>query len=69
MSLTALRYFSRAGGGLKHSAEQLAVSDFIRLFNIKTPGMDQTIGLLSGAISKSRHRARTDDAPERIDSG
>ncbi|AUX95304.1 ribose ABC transporter ATP-binding protein RbsA [Mixta gaviniae] len=48
MSLTALRYFSRAGGGLKHGAEQLAVSDFIRLFNIKTPGMDQTIGLLSG---------------------
>ncbi|MFD1801247.1 ribose ABC transporter ATP-binding protein RbsA [Mixta tenebrionis] len=48
MSLTALRYFSRSGGGLKHRAEQLAVNDFIRLFNIKTPGMDQTIGLLSG---------------------
>ncbi|QHM73112.1 ribose ABC transporter ATP-binding protein RbsA [Mixta intestinalis] len=48
MSLTALHYFSRRGGGLKHSAEQLAVSDFIRLFNVKTPGMDQTIGLLSG---------------------
>ncbi|ARJ41934.1 ribose ABC transporter ATP-binding protein RbsA [Pantoea alhagi] len=48
MSLTALSYFSNGGGALKHSAEQLAVSDFIRLFNIKTPGMDQTIGLLSG---------------------
>jgi len=48
MSLTALRYFSNGGGALKHGAEQLAVNDFIRLFNIKTPGMDQTIGLLSG---------------------
>lgn len=48
MSLTALSYFSNGGGGLKHGAEQLAVSDFIRLFNIKTPGMDQIIGLLSG---------------------
>lgn len=47
MSLTALRYFSR-GGSLKHAAEQLAVGDFIRLFNIKTPSMDQAIGLLSG---------------------
>ncbi|CDW55151.1 ABC tran domain containing protein [Trichuris trichiura] len=43
MSLTALRYFSRAGGSLKH-----AVSDFIRLFNVKTPSMEQAIGLLSG---------------------
>lgn len=48
MSLTALRYFSRAGGGLKHADEQIAVSDFIRLFNIKTPSMEQPIGLLSG---------------------
>lgn len=48
MSLTALRYFSRAGGNLKHSAEQQAVSDFIRLFNVKTPSMEQPIGLLSG---------------------
>ena len=47
MSLTALRYFSH-GGTLKHAAEQLAVGDFIRLFNIKTPSMDQAIGLLSG---------------------
>lgn len=48
MSLTALRYFSRAGGSLKHAEEQVAVSDFIRLFNIKTPSMEQPIGLLSG---------------------
>ncbi len=32
MSLTALRYFSHAGGRLKHKDEQQAVSDFIRLF-------------------------------------
>lgn len=48
MSLTALRYFSHAGGRLKHAEEQQAVGDFIRLFNIKTPSMMQTIGLLSG---------------------
>ncbi|MBW7980949.1 ribose ABC transporter ATP-binding protein RbsA [Enterobacillus tribolii] len=48
MSLTALRYFSRAGGGLKHKDEEQAVDDFIRLFNIKTPSMEQPIGLLSG---------------------
>lgn len=48
MSLTALRYFSYAGGSLKHASEALAVQDFIRLFNVKTPSMEQTIGLLSG---------------------
>ncbi|PKB89835.1 ribose ABC transporter ATP-binding protein RbsA, partial [Ewingella americana] len=48
MSLTALRYFSHGGGRLKHADEQQAVGDFIRLFNIKTPSMMQTIGLLSG---------------------
>lgn len=48
MSLTALRYFSRAGGSLKHADEQQAVSDFIRLFTVKTPSMEQAIGLLSG---------------------
>ena len=48
MSLTALRYFSRTGGSLKHKDEQQAVSDFIRLFNVKTPSMEQAIGLLSG---------------------
>ena len=41
MSLTALRYFSRAGGSLKHADEQQAVSDFIRLFNVKTPSMER----------------------------
>ena len=48
MSLTALRYFSHSGGSLKHKDEQQAVSDFIRLFNVKTPSMEQAIGLLSG---------------------
>lgn len=48
MSLTALRYFSRINGSLKHGEEQEAVGDFITLFNIKTPSMDQAIGLLSG---------------------
>ncbi|AHY05009.1 ribose ABC transporter ATP-binding protein RbsA [Serratia plymuthica] len=48
MSLTALRYFSHAGGSLKQADEQQAVGDFIRLFNIKTPSMEQPIGLLSG---------------------
>lgn len=48
MSLTALRYFSRTGGSLKQAEERQAVGDFIRLFNIKTPSMDQPIGLLSG---------------------
>lgn len=48
MSLTALGYFSRSGGSLKHKDEQQAVSDFIRLFNVKTPSMEQAIGLLSG---------------------
>lgn len=48
ISLTALRYFSRAGGSLKQADEQQAASDFISLFNIKTPSMEQSIGLLSG---------------------
>jgi ribose transport system ATP-binding protein len=48
MSLTALRYFSRASGSLKHKEEELAVSDFIELFKVKTPSMEQPIGLLSG---------------------
>ncbi|RRZ91484.1 ribose ABC transporter ATP-binding protein RbsA [Erwinia sp. 198] len=48
MSLTALDYFSHGGGRLKHAEEQLAVSDFIKLFNVKTPSMMQPIGLLSG---------------------
>lgn len=35
MSLTALPYFSRTMGILNHKEEQLTVSDFIKLFNIK----------------------------------
>ncbi|WP_350307164.1 ribose ABC transporter ATP-binding protein RbsA [Photorhabdus viridis] len=48
MSLTALHYFSYKSGGLNHKKEQQAVNDFIKLFNIKTPSMEQSIGLLSG---------------------
>ena len=48
MSLTALPYFSSKTGCLNHKEEHLTVSDFIQLFNIKTPGMDQIIGFLSG---------------------
>ncbi|OSM94394.1 ribose ABC transporter ATP-binding protein RbsA [Lonsdalea populi] len=48
MSLTALRYFSHVGGTLKHGEEAQAVGDFIRLFHIRTPSMEQPIGLLSG---------------------
>ncbi|GKX57451.1 ribose import ATP-binding protein RbsA [Leminorella grimontii] len=48
MSLTALRYFSRRWGSLKHGEERQAVGDFIQLFNVKTPSMMQPIGLLSG---------------------
>ena len=48
MSLTALDYFSHSGGRLKHAEEQLAVGDFIKLFNVKTPSMEQPVGLLSG---------------------
>ncbi|NDL64852.1 ribose ABC transporter ATP-binding protein RbsA [Acerihabitans arboris] len=48
MTLTALRYFSHQAGWLRHADERVAVGDFIRLFNIKTPSMEQPIGLLSG---------------------
>ncbi|HFS6716321.1 TPA: ribose ABC transporter ATP-binding protein RbsA [Proteus mirabilis] len=48
MSLTALPYFSRTIGILNHKEEQLTVSDFIKLFNIKTPSINQIIGFLSG---------------------
>ncbi|AOM41822.1 ribose ABC transporter ATP-binding protein RbsA [Xenorhabdus hominickii] len=48
MSLTALHNFLRYSSFLNHPAEQKAVADFIKLFNIKTSSMEQTIGLLSG---------------------
>lgn len=47
MSLTALDHFSKVGR-IRHDSEQLAVDDFILMFNIKTPSSDQQIGLLSG---------------------
>lgn len=47
MSLTALDHFSKLGS-IRHDSEQLAVDDFILMFNVKTPSRDQQIGLLSG---------------------
>ena len=47
MSLTALDHFSKVGR-IRHDSEQLAVDDFILMFNIKTPSREQQIGLLSG---------------------
>lgn len=48
MSLTALNYFSNSAGKLNLSAEKSKVDDFIQLFNIKTPSINQIIGYLSG---------------------
>jgi ribose transport system ATP-binding protein len=48
MSLTALNYFSDVWGRLKLKQERENVSDFVSLFNIKTPTIQQKIGLLSG---------------------
>ncbi|OOF71122.1 ribose ABC transporter ATP-binding protein RbsA [Rodentibacter caecimuris] len=47
MSLTALKALS-GWGQLKHREEKQRVSEFIRLFNIKTPSVDKLIGELSG---------------------
>ncbi|PJC87141.1 ribose ABC transporter ATP-binding protein RbsA [Vibrio sp. HA2012] len=47
MSLCALAQLTRHGK-IRHEDEAIAVEDFIRLFNIKTPGRDQIIGNLSG---------------------
>tara|TARA_R110001583_G_scaffold26571_7_gene95849 strand:+ start:17979 stop:19484 length:1506 start_codon:yes stop_codon:yes gene_type:complete len=47
MSLCALKDLSHHLQ-INHQAETLAVNDFIRLFNIKTPTLDQIIGNLSG---------------------
>lgn len=48
MTLTALRYFSHAWGTLKRGEEKQSVDEFIAQFSIKTPSMEQRIGLLSG---------------------
>ncbi|MBD2809750.1 ribose ABC transporter ATP-binding protein RbsA [Xenorhabdus sp. Vera] len=58
MSLTALRYFSRNFCLLNHLAEQKAVAGFIKLFNIKTPSMEQSISLLSGGNQQKEAIAR-----------
>ncbi|USD43785.1 ribose ABC transporter ATP-binding protein RbsA [Vibrio sp. SCSIO 43135] len=47
MSLCALDKLTK-GGQIQHNEEVIAVEDFIRLFNIKTPTRDQIIGNLSG---------------------
>lgn len=47
MSLTALKHFSQRGS-IRPQKEKMAVDDFILMFNIKTPGRDQPVGLLSG---------------------
>ncbi len=52
MSLTALRYFSHGAGNLKHAAEQLAVGDFIRLFNVKTPPWNSPLACYLAEINK-----------------
>lgn len=47
MSLCALSEFNKRGK-IDGKAERQAVSDYVRLFNIKTPSQDQLIKLLSG---------------------
>ncbi|PHM50425.1 galactose/methyl galaxtoside transporter ATP-binding protein [Xenorhabdus miraniensis] len=58
MSLTFLHYFSKNFYRLHHLAEQKAVADFIKLFNIKTPSMEQSISLLSGGNQQKEAIAR-----------
>lgn len=48
MSLTSLNHFSNALGKLKLAEERQSVSEFVRLFNVRTPSINQKIGLLSG---------------------
>ncbi|GMQ48544.1 ribose ABC transporter ATP-binding protein RbsA [Vibrio sp. 10N] len=47
MSICALEQLSK-GMQIQHGEEVMAVEDFIKLFNIKTPTRDQIIGNLSG---------------------
>ena len=47
MSLCSLDKLTK-GGRIQHGDEVIAVEDFIKLFNIKTPTRDQIIGNLSG---------------------
>ncbi|NUF26652.1 ribose ABC transporter ATP-binding protein RbsA [Gilliamella sp. ESL0254] len=48
MSLNALNYFASKFKKLRLTEEQEVVKDFVGLFNIKTPSINQTIGFLSG---------------------
>ena len=48
MTLNSLGYFVNQFKQLKLKNERQAVDDYVGLFNIKTPSINQTIGLLSG---------------------
>jgi len=50
MSICALEQLSN-GIKIDQQQEVIAVEDFIRLFNIKTPTRDQIIGNLSGELA------------------
>ncbi|MFA0676003.1 ATP-binding cassette domain-containing protein, partial [Vibrio sp. 10N.222.51.A6] len=47
MSLCSLDLLTKSGQ-IQHKDEVIAVDDFIKLFNIKTPTREQIIGNLSG---------------------
>lgn len=47
ITLSALQTFCRLGT-IQHGKTRQAARDFVKLFNIKTPTIDQTTGLLSG---------------------
>ncbi|QJY41224.1 hypothetical protein HND97_15370 [Vibrio cholerae] len=60
MSLCAHDQLSK-GVQIRHADEVIAVDDFIRLFNIKTPSREQIIGNLLGQSAESGDRQRADD--------
>ncbi len=67
MSLTALRYFSPGGRYVKHKDEQQAVSDFIRLFNVKRGQWSRRSACSPAATSKRSPYPRADDPAEGAD--
>jgi ribose transport system ATP-binding protein len=67
MSLTALGYFSRPGGNLKHKEEQQAVSDFIRVQCQNAVNGTGYWPAFRWQPAESGYRARFDDAPESAD--
>ena len=48
MTLTALKYLSQSPVKLNLNEEKKTVGDFVKFFNIKTPSIEQEVGLLSG---------------------